>query len=157
MKRSRHALAIALLLAACGDGEPDQPQGTTLSATLDVDIRNRAELSLTVKGDVLTARINLDKGFAVLPAGQTLSGPGRVERFPEADALLYTAVFEAPAQSGGPCGDEPVSLALALHRTGEQAYVAGSLTPYCGKATLSGAFARNPLRLSGKLPLAAAP
>lgn len=151
MTRALRVALAALAVVACGDGEPDQPQGTRLSATLDMDIRYQAEVTLTVRGEALDAQVRLDHGFLVAPEGTALRGSGRVERFPEADATLYTALLTAEPTPSGPCGDQSVTLALALHRAGDGEYVAGSLTPYCGKDVSSGDFARNPLRLSGNM------
>jgi hypothetical protein len=151
---------IAILLlpfaGACsrdGDDTP-KPEPMTLAGTLDLEIRDQLEVVLVVRGQTLGATIEPSSGFGLLEPGQPLSGNGRVEPFPEADSTLYTARFSAPARAGGPCGAEPVALALSLHRSGSGDVVAGSLTGYCG-AQSYGTPARAPLRLSGSLPLPA--
>lgn len=100
-------------------------------------------------GDALQATVTPSEGFGVAAPGEALTGPARIDAFPEADATFYTARLEAPAQPGGPCGDQPVSLALSLHHDGDATFVAGALTPYCGAATFFGVPPIEPLRLSG--------
>ncbi len=153
------AAGAALLAGACnGQPEVTTPAATPTSATLDLDIVYSADVKLAIRADdTLDATLSLGKGFGVAPDGESLSGRGRVERFPETDLLLYTARFDVPAQSGGPCADQPVSLALALHRRGDNAHVSGSATAYCGASTWFGTPARAPLRLAGDLPAPASP
>jgi hypothetical protein len=66
--------------------------------------------------------------------------------------VMYTARFDAPADPTGPCGSDPISLALAVRRRGKDAHVGGALTAYCGKDVWHGVPARV-LRLAGDLPL----
>jgi hypothetical protein len=148
-------LLFAFLAVACSSNEEEkkQPPAEVLTGTLDVDIRDTADVAITTRADTLTATLTISNDWGVLPKGEAISGKGRVERFPEADVTLYTALIDVSAQSGGPCGSDPLTLALALERSGAGGYVVGSLTPYCGKNTDSGNYARNPLRLSGQLPL----
>jgi hypothetical protein len=148
-------LVLTAILGACSN-EPEvvREPTKTLSATLDLEIRDRAEVVLETTGERLRAKLTLTSGFGVAPAGELVSGDGFVEAFPEADATLYTARFSLPP-AAGPCGAEPVSLALSLHRSGKNTRVAGSLTAYCGADRWHGVPARTPLRLSGTLPLPA--
>jgi hypothetical protein len=150
-------LLAALALPACDAagtmGEPGpapRPRTTVLTGDLDLDIRSQAHVALTVSGFHVTAALTLSKGFGVVTA--PLAGEGHVERFAEADLTLYTAQLDAPADPSGPCGAQPVSLALSLRRRGTDAHVGGSLTAYCGAATWHGTPARL-LRLAGDLPL----
>lgn len=140
------------LLAACGKNA-ETVKKPALTGTLDLEIVDSADVHLSLHGADLTATLTPDKGYGVMPAGQPLTGKGHVESFPEANATLYTARFSAPADASGPCGKEPVSLALALHRDEDNDRVQGSLTPYCGQDTWFGTPAHTPLRLSGDLPL----
>jgi len=96
--------------------------------------------------------MTLSQGFGVAPAESALSGSGRIESITEAGATLYTARLSAPAQPAGPCGAQPVSLALSLHRQGANATVHGGLTAYCGAEQWHGVPPRV-LRLAGELPL----
>jgi hypothetical protein len=146
------ALFAFAALAACGKN-PETVHQPVLTATLDLEIVDSAEVHLSLHGDDLTATLTPDKGYGVMPAGKPLEGQGHVEHFPEANATLYTARFSAPADASGPCGNKPVSLALALHRDEDNARVQGSLTPYCGRDVWFGTPAHTPLRLSGDLPL----
>jgi hypothetical protein len=148
------AILLIPLAGACSrdDDTRPQPEPVTLSGSLDLEIRDRLDVTLTVRGETLAATLTPSSDFGVVAAGEPLSGDGRVEAFPEAEATLYTARFSAPARAGGPCGSQPVALALSLHRSGSGEMVAGSLTPYCGAQAL-GTPARTPLRLSGLLPL----
>jgi hypothetical protein len=137
-------------LLACNSSSPDvATKAEKIELSLDVDIRDHADAVLTVTGDAIDTKLTLGRGFGVVPDDQLeLHGKGTLERFPEADLALYTARFSVPAVSDGPCKDQPVSLALALHRRGAAARFAGSLTAYCGENVWAGTPARNPLRLS---------
>ena len=149
-------LSCALFVAGCHSSSSDETKTEKIELGLDVDIRNHADAVLTVDGDQLAAKLTLDRGFGVVADDQLeLRGTGKLERFPEADVVLYTARFSRPAVSGGPCKDQPVSLALALHRRGAAARFAGSLTAYCGENVWAGLPARNPLRLAGTIAGAA--
>lgn len=155
MKASSLVLVGALaLLCGCGKNpetvKTEKP-ATPMSGKLDLEVTDSAKVDLFVRGDDLTLTITPDTGYGVMPAGEALTGRGHVEHFPEANATLYTARFSVPADTSGPCGNKPVSLALALHRDEDNARVQGSLTPYCGEDTWFGTPARNPLRLAGDL------
>lgn len=146
-------LALALLAAACGDGESDRANGTRTAGNLDLDIRDHADVALALEGDALSLTLRVSKGFGVLPADTEVRGAGRVEHFPEAELTLYTAKIALPSTASGPCGEEPVSVALSLYRRGSSERVGGALTPYCGKDTWFGTPARAPLRITGRLGL----
>lgn len=137
-------------LAACGEAEVAKPAAERFE--LDVDIREHAEARVEQTGEDLSVELGLSRGFGVAKDGAKLTGKGKLERFPEADVVLITAKLSSAPVAGGPCGAEPVSLALALHRRGAATRVSGSLTPYCGKDTWAGTPARNPLRLSTTAP-----
>jgi hypothetical protein len=145
-----------LAVAGCEADDPQvsRPKPEIVDLALDVDIRSHADLRMTLRGDELEAELTVDAPFGVLPKDQWLRGKGRVEHFPEADMALYTARFSVPAVGGGPCQDQPVSLALALHRRGGAPRYSGSLTPYCGDDTWAGLPARQPLRLATSAPSA---
>lgn len=149
---NRVMIAVALCLAGCHDGEEGARSAQAESLALDVDIRETAEARLERDGDSLRVRLTLSRGFGVADDGAVLTGAGTVERFPEADVTLFAAQLSSAPVASGPCGAEPVSLALALHRRGSARRVAGSLTPYCGSGVWSGVPARNPLRLSSSAP-----
>ncbi|MEZ4222981.1 MAG: hypothetical protein R3B13_18705 [Polyangiaceae bacterium] len=145
--------AAALLTPACGDGESDRASGTRTAGSLDLDIRDHADITLALEGDTVSLTLRVSKGFGVLPAGTEVRGAGRVEHFPEAELTLYTAKIALPSTASGPCGEEPVSVALSLYRRGSSERVGGALTPYCGKDTWFGTPARAPLRITGRLGL----
>jgi len=144
----------ALTLAGCFTDDPlpavARPQ--VLRGELACDIRETAKVVVTLSGPDAEVAVTLTKGYGVAPVGSTLVAEGHVEAFPEAGMELFTTRFDAPADAGGPCGAQPVSLALSLHRRGKDAHVGGSLTAYCGKGVWHGVPARL-LRLSGDLPL----
>lgn len=145
-------LLTAIGLLGCHDGEEGVDPARVESFDLDVDIRESAKLVVERRGAELQVRLTLSRGFGVAPDAVTLSGGGRLEQFAEAEVGLFTAKLASPPVAGGPCGTEPISLALALHRRGTARRVSGSLTPYCGKNVWSGVPARNPLRLSTSAP-----
>lgn len=146
MRRIAPLLGLFALVAACqsSSDEPDE----SFVTTLDLDIRDSASVRVERRGEALDVSIELSKGFGVAPEGERLSGKGRLERFPEAEMTLYTARFAVAAQPGGPCGKEPISLALSLSRRGVAPRLSGSLTPYCGEGVWHGTPSRSPLRLS---------
>jgi hypothetical protein len=159
----RCALAALILaglagggLAGCGaDDATPVSQDTRYRGTLDADIRGTAITSIIVHpGGAADISIQLDT--ATMPELVDASAPlvftaGKVEPFLENGSVLYTGKLSRPAVAGGPCGSQPVSLALSLHRRGAEARVGGSLTAYCGEARFFGVPARI-LRLTGQLP-----
>ncbi|MBW2522801.1 MAG: hypothetical protein JRI23_01435 [Deltaproteobacteria bacterium] len=143
----------ALALTGCPD-ESLAPVDSTLHGTLSLELRDSATVEIVVPSDgsPTTVTLSLDRGFGVAPAGSPLSASGTVEAFPEASLTLYTAKLSAPAEPSGPCGAEPISLALTLSRQGKNAMVVGGLSAYCGADRWHGN-PRRVLRLSGELPL----
>lgn len=146
MKRCLLLLPL-LALAGCADGD-EATKAEVEVLELDLDIRDHAQVRIERRGSALQVSLTPTRAFGVAEDGAKLMGKGTLERFPEADLLLFTARFSGVAVAGGPCGDQPVSLALALHRRGTAPRVSGSLTPYCGKDVWAGVPARNPLRLT---------
>lgn len=148
-------ILAAAHISACADDESVAPVGgsKTVKGTLDVDIR-AASIDVSIEpassSEETQVALQITKGYGLLPAGSQISGAGRVEDLPEAKSLLYTARLEAPPDPAGPCGDQPVSLGLSLHRREANAHVGGSLTAYCGKSAWSGVPARV-FRLAGDL------
>ncbi|MFT3770566.1 MAG: hypothetical protein QM820_34500 [Minicystis sp.] len=154
MKKLAFPALAALALVGCyaDDPLPPPPEKTVITGDLDVDIREKAHVELTTVGTDVTVSVSLTKGYGIAPAASEIKGTARVEAFPEADLTLYTARLDAPADPSGPCGMNPVSLALSLHRRGKDAHVGGSLTAYCGAGVSHGTPARL-LRLAGDMPL----
>lgn len=156
----RGALVVAMLgaslVAGCGKGDDASSSGGTppgtMQATLAVEIRDTADVTIVPRGSDATAvTLAFSAGYGLFDPAAPLSAPGRIEAFPEAGMTLYTARFSAPAVASGPCGAQPVSLALALTRRGRNARVGGGLTAYCGADTWSGVPARI-VRIAGDLP-----
>ena len=150
----------ALAGAACSSDEADPtpqkdpdlgPVTEVISGTLDLDIRNSANVRLELRRERVDAQLIFDQGFGVIPESADQAGVGRVVRLPESDTVMYTAKWSVEPQPGGPCGAEPVSLSLVLHRRGPTELVVGGITPYCGKDRYFGVPARAPLRLSGPI------
>ena len=128
-----------------------QPE-VVLQLTLELETLEEVSVEITRVGDELTARLEASRGYGVAPAGQAISGTARIDALPEAGATIYGARLAGPAVADGPCGDEPVSLALALHHDEDASFVAGGLTAYCGADTWFGVPPIEPLRISGKMP-----
>lgn len=146
----RFLLVCCFALSACESDE--KPTDSALHAKLDLEIRDTLTVELAISGDDLDAEIELSNGHGIAPANRTLKGIGHVEHFPEAGVELYTARFTVKGDKDGPCGDDYVSLALALHQRGKEPRLSGSLTAYCGAYTYSGIPARNPLRVATPAP-----
>lgn len=123
-----------------------------MSGRLDLDIRWNAEVVLRASGDDLVATLTLNDEREVVAANAPLEGVGKVQAYPEADAILYTARFDAAPLTAGRCGSQPVALSLTLFRRQRGDAVSGGIAAYCGGDTQSGNPARM-LRLSGSLPL----
>jgi hypothetical protein len=98
----------------------------------------------------LAVSLTPSAGYGLFAPATAIAGEGRLERFPEAGAIFYTAKLSAPPSPGGPCGDEPVSLALSLQRQGESPRVTGGLTAYCGAGRWYGV-PKRVLRITGSL------
>lgn len=145
------AAVLSLGPVGCVD-ETLAPVDATLRGTLTLELRDSAtiEIRLPPNDAPTTTTLTLAKGFGVAPAGVALTGAGTVERFPEASGTLYTAKLAADPQPAGPCGSEPISLALSLHRQGDNAVVHGGLSAYCGAERWQGR-PRRVLRLTGAL------
>jgi len=154
--RTLALVALAMLAAGCGDDATKPPPGNAkITGKLELELRETA--TVTIEPDPSDASgkaaitIEPSASYGLLGGG-ALRADGFVERYPEAGTTLYTAKLEAPAQSDGPCGEEPISLALALHRQGDNAIVVGGLSAYCGAGKHYGVPVRV-LRLVGDLPL----
>jgi hypothetical protein len=123
-----------------------------LQLVLELEAIEEMSVEITRVGDELTAKIEVSRGYGVAPAGEPISGTARIDALPEAGATIYGARLSGPAVADGACGDEPVSLALALHHDEDASFVAGGLTAYCGADAWYGVPPIEPLRISGKMP-----
>lgn len=133
------------------DGAP-QPDEVALQVRLDLETKRDVDVLVTRTGEALAATVTVSRGYGVAADGATVTGPARIDAYPEAGATIYTARLAGDAVQGGPCGEQPVSLALALHLDDDADLLAGGLTPYCGADTWFGIPAIEPLRISGRLP-----
>lgn len=176
----RTRLLVALALAACSSDLPAPPSlvdtsagaettstgsgGTAdssttappepvevLDARFDLELRETIDVEIVRLGTAIEVTVNVSTGYGIAP-NDAIVGVGRIDAYPEVGATLYTATFDAPAQPNGPCGDAPVSLALALHHDDDASIVAGGLTGYCGAGTFFGTPAIEPLRIFGRMP-----
>lgn len=120
-----------------------------LDVELELEMKDSIEVVVTTSGTAVEVTIDPSDGFGVVQG--TRVGPGRIDDYPELGAMLYTATFEQPAIADGPCGDAPVSLALAIHRKDDSEILAGGLTAYCGAGTYFGVPAIEPLRIFGRM------
>jgi hypothetical protein len=148
-------LGVLFSLGGCPANTTPNPAPKAMIGTLSVELRQTVDVSFTprIGQDGLDAVLAFGDGdFDVFDAHTTLRGSVTVESFPEAQLSLYVATFSAPARAGGPCGDQPMTLALSLERRQSNARVGGGLTVYCGASKASGVPARI-LRMSGDLPL----
>ena len=159
MKRLTPILLASMLAACSGNGNNSMmPPPAPYQGTLDVDIRNKVDVTLQPGADGTSFTVSLsfkDGSFLLFDQAQPLKATGRIEPFPEASIVLYTAHFSSAAIPAGPCGMQPISLALALSRRDNNDRIGGALTAYCGADTWYGVPARV-LRLMGKLPPVAA-
>lgn len=121
-----------------------------LDVELELEMKDSIEIVVATIGTAVEVTIDPSDGFGVVQG--TLVGPGRIDDYPELGAMLYTATFEQPAIADGPCADQPISLALAIHRKDDGEILAGGLTAYCGADTYFGVPAIEPLRIFGRMP-----
>src|SRR5205823_795735 len=108
------ARALPLLLAA--SAACSSPAVTSYRGTLAIDIRDQLAVTVAPRGDGAAdvALTFQGAGLGLFDAAAPLVAAGRVEPFPEAGLVLYTGRFRAAPAPGGPCGAQPVSLALSL-------------------------------------------
>lgn len=125
---------------------------TILDVTLELEITEDVRVVFTRGGDVLTAEVRPTRGYGLAADGASLSGPARIDALPEAGVDLYAATIAGPAVADGPCGAQPVSLALALVHDHDADVIAGGLTGYCGADRWFGVPVVEPLRISGRVP-----
>ncbi|MSP24365.1 MAG: hypothetical protein EXR75_04220 [Myxococcales bacterium] len=146
------ASTMALCMVAACDAAAELPGAISWSGTLTLELRDSAEVVLTVApdGDAVRVAVTPTASYGLLEVRKPLVADGRVASFPEVGASLYTAKFALPAVSDGPCGAEAISLAMSLHRDGENRMVLGGLTAYCGANRFHGTPVRI-LRLAGEL------
>jgi hypothetical protein len=147
-------LATSLLVAtvtAC-DGTPSGV--TTLEGTLAIEVIDSATVRIEPRAESDSTKVTVTSqaGYGVLPPGEPLLGEGYAETISETEGTFYSARFSSEPIVPGPCGNQPISLALSLHRQGQNAAVFGGLTAYCGADTWYGLPARV-LRLAGDLHL----
>lgn len=142
----RYALLL-LLLSGCVERIRQKPP-----PELELELRDKVSVSMEQAGDVLTVTLTPSAGYGLMAPNVALTGEGRLERFVEASSILYTARFSSPAEPSGPCANQPVSLALALHRQAGNDRVTGGLTAYCGAGQWHGT-PKRVLRIAGSLPI----
>jgi hypothetical protein len=125
------AWLIALSSLGCAVDETVAPAGT--SAVLELELRDQATISILPAPDARAATFIVapSASHGVLPS--RMQAQGSIEPIPEAQATLYMARFVGEPIANGPCGDEPIAIALSLHRPGESDTVAGGLSAYCGE------------------------
>jgi hypothetical protein len=153
--RNATLLGLAVfILPACADEIVNPAPGDGIyEGTLAVEIRGSATISIATRaGGAVDITLKPDEigASGILDPAVSLAMSGRVEAFPETGSELYTAKASLPSPAGGPCGSDPMSLALSLHRRGNNSRVGGALTVYCGEGRFYGVPARV-LRLSGEI------
>jgi hypothetical protein len=150
----RWLLLLVALLPACKGDDAVPPNPNHLEGELAMELRDRIGVVIDIDPTAATlhAKLTPNASYDVLPSGTTLEVDGRLMKLPEAGSTLYTAKLDLPPVPAGPCGSDPISAALSLHRQGNNATVMGSLAIYCGASTWHGIPARM-LRLAGDLPI----
>lgn len=151
MRAATTTLSAALLIAACAT-----PPETTSVVTgeLQLEVRQTATLRMTLNPETPRAceiHLQASAAYGLLPTTEIHAQRCRILQPDEAHFRLYSARFSAPASLGGPCGDQPISLALSLHREGSNQVVVGGISAYCGADRWYGKPVRV-LRLFGNLP-----
>jgi hypothetical protein len=148
----RWLLFLTLATSACDSRDVANPNH--LEGALTMELRDKLAIVIDIDpaANTLRAQLTPSAGYDVLPAATLLQAHGIPRALPETGAILYTAKLELPAIPNGPCGSEPISAALSLHRQAGSATVMGGLSVYCGAATWHGVPVRV-LRLAGDLPI----
>jgi hypothetical protein len=143
-------MALLIAFVACdGTDETAAPPGP-LKGTLELELRDTVDVTIVLGAeDRMTLTMVPSAGYGLLSTTE-LQSEGRVERFPEASSVLYTAKLSSPPQPGGPCDTDPISLAVSLHRQGDSPMVMGGLSIYCGQDRWHGVPVRV-LRVAGVL------
>ena len=146
MNKAPLLLALPIIAFACADSTRANPARAHYTGTLDVDIRGSVDVVLAQSGEqaIDVTLSGWKDGYGLFDPQKPLTATGRIDRFPESPGWeLYSARFAAaPAVPTGPCGAQPVSLAVSLARRDGNARVAGSVTAYCGADQYAGIPAR---------------
>ena len=132
---------------AADDSTGDETPEVVLSEQLTLELLTTADVEIVRTGETLTATLTLRRGYGVAPDEQALTGPARIDAYPEVGATLYTARLSSEPVAGGRCGAQPVSLALSLHTREGSDIIGGGVTAYCGADTWYGVPVIEPLRL----------
>jgi hypothetical protein len=148
----RQMMCVLALTSTVGCADNDTKTKGPLEGTLQIEVLDTVDVLIDPIGDeAMKVTVTSRAGFGLVPENTPLTADGYIEAMPETGDTLYTAKLSAPANPDGPCGDEPVSLALSLHRQGSNPAVLGGMSAYCGADTWYGVPARV-LRLAGPLP-----
>ena len=120
-------------------------------ADLEVELHDNAGLLISQADDgSLQGFMAFGTGNDLTPAGPlTIQGTGKLMDFPEAETKGFMIKFNGPAIASGPCGNDPVSLAMMLLRRANNGWAGGSLTARCGQDNFSGKALRV-MKLAGK-------
>jgi hypothetical protein len=143
-------LTVALALSGCAD---KTGASTVMEGELQLELRETATLRMTLNPEKPRAceiHLQASAAYGLLPTTEIHAQQCRILQPNEAHFRLYSARFSAPASLGGPCGDQPISLALSLHREGSNQVVVGGISAYCGADRWYGKPVRV-LRLFGNL------
>ena len=128
----------------------EDPGEPILELHLDFEVRQSIDIVVSRQddGDIIVSYSPF-RGFGVMEDMGAYSGPGRIDVYPEAGATVYTARIDGAPVAGGPCGDQPVSLAFSMHVEEHAEYYAGGIAAYCGADTWHGVPVIEPLRMAG--------
>jgi hypothetical protein len=152
MKRAGLLLLAPLVVFACADSAPLNPVRPTFRGTLAVDIRGSVDALLSPSDQGIDVTLaSWQDGYGLFDPTKPLTAKGRTETFAESPGWeMYTAKFAPIPPNGGPCGTQPISMALSLVRRDKNPRVHGSLTAYCG--TAASGIPTRVLRLTGPAP-----
>ena len=143
--------AGACFVCACNrDGTTQQPPAITGTMTVEVIDTAQVTIQPTLDG-AFDVSLAFESDYGLFDPSSPITAHGRLDAYPEADMVAYTAKLSAPPYAQGACGGAPLSLAMTLVRRGKNAHLGGGVAVYCGAGTYAGSPQRI-LRLQGDVP-----
>ena len=164
------ALIAGLVLISCGDDNDDSDGGGPNPGDDDdsgdddsgdsgglpgwridfqFEYEHAGSLVFWEEGDSLVGYLSVSGRTATIEPGVVIGGTGRFVEFPESGYRALSMTLDGPATYDR-CGAEPITYSLFATFRGENGFLYGGLTAYCGSGVTYGRPAQL-MRWSGNL------